>query len=77
MTRDKTYKTYFKDNGHLNEIGISVCAEALINNDKENIDSEILNHVEDCLECKSDILELFEIIKENSESISKNSTPSS
>ena len=52
---------YFEKSGHLSEIGMSLYVSALIGSDVENLNSELLIHVESCKVCKSHILESYRI----------------
>lgn len=59
-------------NNHLNENEISQYID-FINNEVEDIDKDIINHIEDCFECKHKIITLYDFIKdsENSENNNK------
>jgi len=57
---------FFNSQEHLNEEGISLYTDALILGKKEELPSEILDHVENCQLCKNKIIELYGICKDNS-----------
>ena len=52
---------------HLNENGISLYVDGLILDRIKEIPNLILDHVEGCKKCKSEILALYEICKDNKE----------
>lgn len=57
-----------KQNGHLNEESIAFFAEGLIDSDVYKlIPGSMLDHVDECLECKQKVFDLFEIIRHDEE----------
>jgi hypothetical protein len=62
MKEGMKYRALFKA-GHLNEAGISLYVDALLLEMKEKMPDVILNHVEECMLCKNEIIELHEICK--------------
>lgn len=63
----KTLPNFFNNEGHLNEEGISLYADALMNDSVEELPASLKAHVEECLHCKSEIIEVYELSKENAE----------
>lgn len=65
MMENKTEHTqYFNKNGHLNDLGISLYTEALIDESKLLLLPElVLKHVEECFECKESVIELYQLLK--------------
>ena len=51
------------DEGHLDENHIALYVDALILDKVEKLPIPVLEHVEDCMDCKKDIIELFEILQ--------------
>lgn len=49
---------------HLTEIQIAQFVEALENNDPDSIPEDIRDHVSECFECRSAILEVSDILTE-------------
>jgi hypothetical protein len=81
MGMDSGQKSYFNNEGHLSDESIAYFAEHLINNETTNVDTKLLEHVEDCSKCKKNILSLCDILDEvkgfNSEEERFNSYPGS
>lgn len=70
MQRNKDiYTKMFKSNGHFNEEGISLYAEALYYQCLSKLPSEMLQHAEECLDCKMESLEISEIMAEDEKSM--------
>jgi len=59
--QDKIIDYY--DNEHLNELGVSVYLNALIKDDINSLDPNLLDHVEECKLCKSSIIENYKLFK--------------
>lgn len=53
---------YLKE-GHLNEAGISLYVDKMLLGETDFITSALLEHVENCQKCKSEIIELYETCK--------------
>jgi tetratricopeptide (TPR) repeat protein len=53
------------NNGHLTDEGIALWAEALIENREDSLPDSLKEHVDECLECKKSILELYDTLKES------------
>ena len=51
-------------NGHLNDEGIALWADALKENREKELPDELKGHVDQCLRCKKQILELYKDLKE-------------
>lgn len=49
---------------HLSESQISIYAEALRNHSEEKLPANILEHVEECLQCKHEVLEIVSILSD-------------
>ena len=64
MVEENKHNTFTED-GHLNENSIALCAEWL-NGKIISIDKDILDHLQVCPQCKSDVLEISEIISRES-----------
>lgn len=55
---------YFDNSGHLNDEAKAFYAHRIINNDESvEIPEPVLNHFEDCEECKTEILDFAWIMK--------------
>ncbi len=59
----KVEESYFKKDGHLNSLGISLCADAVLDMMEETLPEEVKVHITLCDECKVDIEELIEVVK--------------
>lgn len=58
--------------GHLNEEGIAVFAEGLIDSEAyKRIPAHLLDHIDSCMECKQKVLEIYEILKDDNEIMEK------
>lgn len=73
MIKHKSNRNYFKDEDHLNDEHIALYAEALIVDKVEALPAPVLEHVEDCMKCKTRILELYDIMKTREEIYTQNS----
>jgi len=51
-------------NGHLTEEGIALWADALVELTENDLPQELKGHVDKCLDCKKEILELYDDLKE-------------
>lgn len=60
-------RDYFTDEGHLNEEYIALYVDALILSKVDNLPLPVLEHVEDCMQCKTGIIDLYEILKDHKE----------
>jgi len=71
--QDKTsdIKNLFK-NGHLTDEGIAIWADALIEHRENELPELLKEHVDQCLDCKKEIFELYDDLKEV-EKLDKNS----
>ena len=67
MTIRKINRDFLNDQGHLNEENIALYLDALSLDKVEKLPVPVLEHVEDCMDCKTDIIDLFEIMRKNSE----------
>ena len=57
-------------NGHLNEEGIALFTEGLVNPEVyKTLPDPLKSHVDECMECKQKILDLFEIFKDDEEAL--------
>jgi hypothetical protein len=57
---------YFDSNkDHLNDEGVSLYVDAFLFDKQEKLPESILQHVEDCKQCKMSILEVYDLNKEN------------
>jgi len=63
----KLNRDYFTDEGHLHDNYIALYVDALILDKVEALPIPVLEHVEDCMKCKTGIIELFEILKDHEE----------
>jgi len=63
MKEDKCCEFFKK--GHLNEAGASLYVDRMLSGETAIIPHILLEHVENCPECKGEILELYEICKNN------------
>ncbi len=52
------------ENGHLTDEGIALWAEALLENREGSLPDKLKEHTDECLECKMNILELCDTLKE-------------
>ncbi|MGE5457887.1 MAG: hypothetical protein ACM3RX_05995 [Methanococcaceae archaeon] len=57
-----------KNNMHLTEFEISQYSDALRSKTEDNLPVDILEHVEECLECKHAVMELISLVNEIEES---------
>ena len=64
MTTKKILNHLFNEKGHLNEEGVSLYSDASIKNKLDKLPPKLLEHVEDCLMCKKEIIELYDIVNE-------------
>jgi hypothetical protein len=55
---------FFDVNDHLNEEGISLYVEALVNDTLHKLPIEVVEHVEKCFKCKRDIIEIYDMLDE-------------
>jgi hypothetical protein len=69
----KNAHTIFNEEGHLDENSIALCSEWLIGR-IGSIDEDILDHLQKCPKCKSDALEISEIISLDKSSLNAGST---
>jgi hypothetical protein len=60
-------KKYFTDEGHLDDNNIALYVDALILDKIETLPTSVLEHVEDCMECKTSIMGLYGIVKNQEE----------
>lgn len=65
MSQDNSI--YFDPDGHLNEGGLSIYVDGMISKKIENVPDDVVKHVEECVDCKLKIHELYEIVLESSE----------
>lgn len=57
----------FNDEGHLDDNAIALYVDALILDKVEAQPASVLQHVEDCMQCKTSIIGLYEVLKDNEE----------
>ena len=60
----KNDQQYFNSDGHLNDPGISLFAESLQSDETYEVDTELKEHVESCLQCKIEINALVDLLDE-------------
>ena len=53
---------------HLTDYQLSIAADALINGEYDSLDKKISNHIEICLKCEIETIELVEVLKQMDES---------
>lgn len=78
MQSIKSDKHLLNKNGHLNECAIGKYVDEHIHNESSTLPNEILNHIEDCQECKLAVFDVYEIIKKStvsSKEVGKNLAP--
>ena len=63
----KLNRDYYTDEGHLHDNYIALYVDALILDKVEALPIPVLEHVEDCMKCKTGNIELFEILKDHEE----------
>lgn len=63
MTIKSINSAYFDKEGHLNLENKALYSEALVFDKVEKLPHAVRQHVEECIECKKDIIELFEILR--------------
>lgn len=63
--KEKSLNSYFKE-GHLQDEALALFADALLLNKVESLPLAIRNHVEDCQQCKIEIMALYEIMLKDS-----------
>jgi len=63
MSKDECLE--FLNKGHINEAGISLYVDKMLLEETDFIPNVLLEHVENCKKCKSEIIELYEICKNN------------
>jgi hypothetical protein len=64
MTSNSNYRSFFTAEGHLNENGTSLTVEALMLDRFSSLPGPVAAHIEECHECKEQIMGLFDIMKE-------------
>lgn len=57
-------KGYFDKSGHLNELGVSLYVDSIVLGEANQNDPKIEKHVEGCFYCKSQIIDLYSVLKE-------------
>lgn len=67
-------RNYFTHEGHLDDNNIALYVDALILDKVEALPASVLEHVEDCMKCKTSIIGLFEVLK-NQEEIKRRKHP--
>jgi tetratricopeptide (TPR) repeat protein len=75
MTKEERNNSPFYGDGHLNEMGIALFTEYLLKKN-EVLAREILDHVEDCSQCKQKVMESYSILKSFQDSQSEKVTKS-
>jgi hypothetical protein len=55
---------FFENNGHINDRGISFCVDILNSDPQGELPVELSSHVQECIECKKAILQLFALMKQ-------------
>lgn len=61
MTQDSN-RFFNQHNKHLNEEGISVCVDALHEDNIDLLPSSLITHVEHCTQCKQHIIEVHDLL---------------
>ena len=64
MENKTKHNKHFGKNGHLNDTGITIYTEALIDKSRFLLLPElVLKHVEECAKCKESVIELYGLLK--------------
>ena len=64
MTTNSNHRSFFTAEGHLDENGTSLTVEALMLDRFGSLPGAVTAHIEECHECKEQIMGLFDIMKE-------------
>ncbi|MBC8490235.1 MAG: tetratricopeptide repeat protein [Bacteroidetes bacterium] len=67
MSETKKIENLFNTEGHLTEEGIALWVDALLFKKEDKLPANISEHVEHCLECKEAIVDLYGIMKDNTD----------
>ncbi len=54
---------YFKSNGHLDELGISIYVDKMCDNNMDELPENVRLHVEECQQCKMEISDTCDLLK--------------
>jgi hypothetical protein len=63
MLKPSLYEQLVDEEGHLNEEGIALYAEALHLDRLAELPEFLLHHVEDCISCKSQSFEIYQVLR--------------
>ena len=58
-----TNPIFINEDGHLNDEAVALFVDSLLLNTQDQVPEEITLHVEDCIKCKHEITDLYELQK--------------